>query len=335
MSERDWLSAAPLVADAPFYFPLTERGYEIKPGFYRLGTDLGNGARDGQLLQIDSSFSFWRQNKERARAEALDKYWCSERLAPTVASAVARCLVEQLLSEHPDLFRLERRDGLSALHCQHTQETLCFDEAMELVSGQTLQNGNPPYAGALDALANQVQEDLAIICRDTAGDWLAAVHLCSANHWAAADKVGRPFAQVHAPVAQMEALNARAASLVAAMIEKGPYMRFAWGLATDTRLNHHPQPPAGIDEKLWRGRRFERTDPHLYMRVERQVLWGFTALDAALFTIRTYFVDCAQLERARRAQLATALAAMSTEVLAYKGLTHSRDEMLAWLRAPL
>jgi dimethylamine monooxygenase subunit A len=332
MTEPDWLAETPLVADAPFYFPLTERGYEVKPGFYRLGTDLGNGARDGQLFQLDSGFAAWRQSKEKAREEALHKYWCTERFAPELASTIARSIVGQLLAEYPGVFRLEKGDGLSKLHCQHTQEILCFDDAMQLVPAQTTQHSDIPYADAFDALACQVQEDLAIICRAGERNWLAAAHLCSANHWAAADKVGRDFAAVHAPVAAMEALNARAASLVAAMIDKGPYMRFAWGLSTDTRLNHHPQPPPGIDINLWRGRRFAGATSHLYMRVERQVLWGFAEIDAALFTIRTYFVDCAQLDHRQRVLLMAALQTMSTEVLVYKGLRESRDEMLDWLR---
>ncbi|MFT5377809.1 MAG: hypothetical protein ACI906_004650 [Candidatus Latescibacterota bacterium] len=333
MSEHEWLVDASTVEDAPVYFPLTEKGYEVKPGFYRLGTDLGNGTRDAQVFQFDSGFSVGRQSKERARAEALGKYWCTDRFAPEVASGIARFIVEHLPREHPDIFSLHKRDGLSVLRCKHTEEALCFDDAMELVVDKTEQQAGPPYIDALDALALQVQEDLAVVCRQGEQDWLAAVHLCSANHWAAADKVGQNFVDVHAPVAEMEALNARSASLVAAMIEKGPYMRFAWGLATDTRLNHHPQPPLGVDKEQWQGRRFARTNPHLYMRIERQVLWGFTVLDAALFTIRPYFLDCAKLERARRTQLASALETMSAAVLAYKGLADSRDEMLVWLRA--
>ena len=30
---------------------------------------------------------------------------------------------------------------------------------------------------------------------------------------------------------------------------KGPFVRFAWGFSTDTRLNHHPEPPLAFHEK--------------------------------------------------------------------------------------
>ncbi|MGY8826899.1 MAG: hypothetical protein ACKVJG_23770 [Candidatus Latescibacterota bacterium] len=52
MSEHEWLVDAPVVEDAPVYFPLTEKGYEVRSDFYRLGTDLGNGTRDTQVLSI-------------------------------------------------------------------------------------------------------------------------------------------------------------------------------------------------------------------------------------------------------------------------------------------
>ena len=40
---------------------------------------------------------------------------------------------------------------------------------------------------------------------------------------------------------------------------------------------------------------FDRTKPELYMRIERQLLIGFSECNAALFTIRTYFRDVAEL----------------------------------------
>jgi hypothetical protein len=178
-----------------------------------------------------------------------------------------------------------------------------------------------------------VQEDLALVCRRPDGtDWLAAVHLCSPNHWAAGEKVGRTFAQVHAPVAGMAPFNQRSADLVKAMIERGPYVRFAWGLGTDARLNHHPEPPPGIPPEDWQGRRFDPGHPRLFVRLERQVLWGFPQQEAALFTIRSYFRDCAQLTPEERGQLRLALLSMTPETLAYKGLTANRDPVLAWLK---
>ena len=121
--------------------------------------------------------------------------------------------------------------------------------------------------------------------------------------------------------------------MVQAMIERGPYVRFAWGLSTDSRLNHHPQPPAGIDAQTWQGRHFDLNAPRLFLRLERQILWGFPTANAALFTIRTYFRDCATLRSDANlcTKLCAAIESMNAESLHYKGLFQSKPPILEWL----
>ena len=387
------------------YFPPASGQYEVKPGLFRLGQDLGNGPADARVFQFDGNFPLFRQTKLMARAERLEKYYQTCDYPQAVAGAVARFIAHRLAEEYSESFRLEEGKEKTHLRCALTGETLAFDAEFQLVghcrdfadptvrrgnspggvfqgrgggesqrggprglaqrqgegysaaaggqtrslrsAGTALQSGaaalagkttgagcapTPPYASALDALACQVQEDLAVVCRAPDGkDWLAAVHLCSPNHWAAEEKVGRAFAIVHAPVAGMAPLNQRSGDLVRAMIERGQYVRFAWGLGTDTRLNHHPEPPPGIPPKKWQGRSFDPAQPSLFVRLERQVLWGFPQENASLFLIRTYFRDCAALTPPERRQLRAALASMTPETLAYKGLTAHRDAILEWL----
>jgi hypothetical protein len=328
------LPEAPSVEDLPDaarYFPPGDGVYQVKPGFIRLGQDLGNGPADAQVFQFDQSFPHFRQAKLQARAECLPKYYRTADYPPEVADTVAAFLIHRLAQEHPAHFLLEEDNTGAHLHCVLTGETLYFDKEYQL-RGVKAEGSEPPYTDALDALACQVQEDLAVVCRrPEGGDWLAAVHLCSPNHWAAGEKVGRAFAQVHAPVAGMGPLNQRSGDLVKAMIERGPYLRFAWGLATDTRLNHHPEPPLNTLPENWQGRYFDPRNPRLFVRLERQVLWGFPREEAALFAIRTYFRDCARLSPQERAQLRLALLSMTPETLAYKGLAAHRDPLLEWL----
>jgi len=178
----------------------------------------------------------------------------------------------------------------------------------------------------LDALAYQVQEDLAVIQRDGYRHWLAAIHLCFPNHWAAEDKIGKTFAEIHAPVAGIEPVNRQADKMVDAMINATQgYVRFAWGVATDDQLNHHPQSP--------RGRHFDPANPHAFLRIERQTIWGFPEVEASLFTIRTYFEDLAILEADKRAKVISAIESMTPASRQYKGLAESRDDLLAWLRS--
>jgi hypothetical protein len=121
--------------------------------------------------------------------------------------------------------------------------------------------------------------------------------------------------------------------MVNAMIYRGPFVRFAWTLEVDTRLNHHPEPPPGVPPERWRRQPFDRSAPRLFLRVERQTLWGFPDVRAFLFAIRTCFTDCEEIKQRPEecGQLRSAIASMTPETLAYKGLTQRRDEILAWL----
>jgi hypothetical protein len=186
----------------------------------------------------------------------------------------------------------------------------------------------------MDALACQFPEDIAVVCRDAASgeDWLAKLHLCAPSHWAAADKIGTSWTVTHAPVPGMERSRSAASSLVRVMIEREPTVRFTWGIEFDDRLNHHPQPPPDTEAAVWNRR---RRDPAcrepFFLRVERQVIWGLPAVNAAIFTIRIYHTPASALlsDSERRSALHSALLSMSTESVVYKGLTGCLDEVLA------
>lgn len=314
------------------YFPPVKGKYEITPGLAALGADFGNGAADAAVFQLDRSFNRYREAKLQSRRERLEKYHCLADYNPLVAAAVVEFVAERLAQEHPDWFRLEG----ARLYCRLTGETLEFDQDWQLAGTETAGDGpQPGYASALDALACQIQEDLAVM--KIASDGVAracALHLCFPNYWAPEDKIGKDFAAVHKPVPGMDRINQRAAALIRAAIHDGPFVRFAWGLATDDRLNHHPEAPPDWAEDLWQGRQFDPGAPRLYLRVERQVLWGLPKLEAFVFTIRTYLTDCAQLQpgSGRRQALIQALSSMNADSLTYKGLTDSRRDIADWLK---
>src|SRR5690606_12959336 len=158
----------------------------------------------------------------------------------------------------------------------------------KLISATAVMNPpTPPYRDLFDALASQVQEDLSVWKRDTtttmpdpqAGtgefprEWMAAIHLCYANHWGAEEKIGRTFNHVHKPVAGFQKLAQAAPGLVEMMVSKGPFVRFAWGVATDRELNHHPK-------NEFQGRQFDPAKPELQLRIERQTLTSFPEVGA-------------------------------------------------------
>jgi hypothetical protein len=317
-------------ASAPAqYFPLAHGRYDIAPGLARFGKDFGNGDADQHVFQLDDTFDHYHRVKCEARRERLGKYLQTHDVHPAVARAIVSFILDRLTREHAHAFH---RSG-NTLSCRLTGETLTFDQDLNLVSVERARPDDPPYACALDALASQVQEDLAVV--STGGDrhWLSAVHLCFPNSWAAEEKVGRTFAAIHEPVAGMEGMNRQGADLVRLMVGAAEgFVRFAWGVTFDDQLNHHPQRPPGVTPVV----RFDPTRPRALLRVERQTIWGFPAVGASLFTIRTYLYDCDALRRdeVRRAALVAAIESMTPASLAYKGLAESREPLLRWLATP-
>ncbi|MFN6572490.1 DUF3445 domain-containing protein [Dendronalium sp. ChiSLP03b] len=308
--------------------------YEVKPGMMPFGICLGNGQADQQVFQIDDNFIHYRQAKLLARAERLSKYYQTCNYSKAVAGAIARLIINRLTQEHPQYFDCQKLTANTLkFHSQLTQETLYLDADWQLQQVQGSQVV-PVYASTLDALATQIQEDLTVICRGSDGsNWLSAFHLCYPNHWSAEEKIGTDFATIHAPVAGMEKINRRADAIAHTMITQKPMVRFAWGLSTDTRLNHHPEPPPDISVSQWQGRSFDLQHPKLYLRIERQVIWGLPEYEAALFSIRTYFRDCTVIKQdsVLRSKLHTAIQSMSLESLLYKGLVKSKASILEWL----
>jgi Haem-dependent oxidative N-demethylase, alpha subunit-like len=336
------------------YFPLADGRYEVKPGLMKFATPFGNGDADARAFQIDRSFPRYRRAKLAARAEAIDKYVLAHDYDVRVARVVTRFIIERLCGESPNLFAAGRDGNRATLNCRLTAETLLFDADWRLAGVRGADAVAPPYRSAFDALACQVQEDLAVMSRtgevhaqppdgrmQRPRHWLSALHLCSPNHWSGGDKIGRDFAAVHAPVAGIGPINRRADVMVDAMVRaEAGLVRFAWGLATDDRLNHHPDPPPGNSPDAWRGRVFNPREPRPFLRIERQTIWGFPhatgdsrQTDASLFTIRTYFMDGDEVRRdpARRAALIAAIESMSPESLIYKGVAPYRDALIAWL----
>lgn len=315
------------------YFPFESGRYEVKTGLYQLGTDFGNGHADHMVFQIDREWPAYRAAKLESRAEDLSKYVCRDDLPDALEAHLVDWMAQHLPAEHPRLFEHAWLDhGMRSLHNRLSGETLVLDSRCRLIEVHTPHRIDPPYASAFDALACQIQEDMALVAVDTGGcDRLCALHLCLPNHWAAQDKLGKTFRKVHEPVPDMDRINDRIPPVLKALTERGPFVRFAWGVATDTRLNHHPEPPAGYDAQAWTGRRFDPAHPALYLRVERQATVGFPAHDAFLFTIRTYFEDVAGLPADRLAALRAAIASMDHATLRYKGLERDRKAVMEWV----
>lgn len=261
-----------------------------------------------------------------------------------------------ILTEHVDqaLLNAAGFDALPALHALATHastahpEAFAFDGAARFeaphlawsVEGDAVTGHGADAIGAclraLPApqrpaalLSLAFAEDFAVIDGVSATiPWLA---VCLPSHWAPEDKVGRHFAQVHAPVADNAVLVAASEHLARLVTGTERWERFVWTITRHPRLSQHPsrattEPwPADADADVLAARAFFRT--------ERQTFIPMPDRQQAIFTIHVERAPLAQAitqpEHAR--QLHAALGTMSPAVLAYRGLSEARDRLLDWL----
>ena len=180
-------------------------------------------------------------------------------------------------------------------------------------------------------------EDFAVI--DAASGRIPWLAVCLPSHWAPEDKVGRHFAEVHAPVADNAVLIAAGAHLMQLVTGAERWERFVWTIARSPGLRQHPAhddaPPwptaAGADADA----DADQLAAKAFFRTERQTFIPVPSLPQAIFTIhvetRPLRLALAAPADARRVH--DALASMSAAVLAYRGLTLARDRLLRWLAA--
>ena len=314
-----------------FYFPPVKGKYTVTAGLFALTHDFGNPLQDQKIFQFDNQFTKYRKAKLSSRAENLAKYYCQHLLADESRVSACQFLINQLSLEYPAYFQQEtNKEGLR-LTCLLTNELLTFDAHYNLLDDSRT-HAQPAYQDSIDALASQICEDIVIVEFDHQLHWNALLHLCLPNHWSATDMAGQSFIKTHQAVPGMENIFENSHTLLSSIRRKGPYSRFAWGLSTDTRLNHHPQAPQNENPQLWKGRRFDKNAPELYLRVERQTLFGLSNSKAIMFTIRTYHYDIQEdLNRKQRQQIASAISDMGPQALEYKGLVEQKADILDWL----
>ena len=233
-------------------------------------------------------------------------------------------------AEHPDAFSVGPN---AALRAHHLGWSLHGDEPVG--------NGPAEIGACLRALPSRWRvpallslcfaEDFAVI--DAANGHIPWLAVCLPSHWAPEDKVGRHFAEVHAPVADNALLIAAGPHLMQLVTGAERWERFVWTITRSPRLRQHP---AHDDAAPWPTTAVADADQlaaKAFFRTERQTFLPVPSLAQAIFTIhvetRPLMQAVAAAADARRVH--DALASMSAAVLAYRGLTPARDRLLAWL----
>ncbi|THF70595.1 DUF3445 domain-containing protein [Deinococcus sp. Arct2-2] len=326
---------------ATLYRPFLSGRYTVSAGLFRLGVQpvpfIGPDAAEvleTHTFALDDTYPAFVASKAAAHARALHEYAGEAGLTPALRGAALAFIAHTLAADSDGVMTWDGK--------QFSNAALGWTAALDIERGtvESLTRAVGPLShlvadlqpiSALDFLALNAPEDLALLARHpaTGVDFLAAVHVMSPQHWNPLDKLGRDFAFVHTPVAGSGPLNATAPRLVDAVISRGPFVRFAWGVAMSDHLDHHPAGPPDSDRA-----HATTFDPdRAFLRVERQTLTGFPGAHGALFTIRPYIYPLreAVADPAHARALAAAHRSMTPEQVEYKGLTALLPDLLAWL----
>jgi hypothetical protein len=186
--------------------------------------------------------------------------------------------------------------------------------------------GLPPAWRLAGLVSLAFAEDFAIV--DGAAATLPWLAVALPSHWAPETKLGRHFAEVHAPVADGDLLRKAGESLLRLVTGPERWERFVWNVTDNPRLHAHPARAGGL--------RWEHTPvDSAWFRSERQTFIPLPESRQAVFTIGVDVQPLADVldTAARAAALHAAVASMSPAVLAYRGLTSVREPLLAWLAA--
>jgi hypothetical protein len=303
----------------PFDFAAVSAPFRMQPGLRRLApgatqltpTRLGDRALIEKLAALTD-----HADQALLIADGFD------------AAPALRELAAHASAEHPDAFAVDSAGHWQARHLGWAlhADTPVGDGAPEI--GACLRH-LPAEWRAAGLLALAFAEDFAVIDGATACiPWLA---VCLPSHWAPEDKIGRHFAQVHAPVADNQTLIAASDHLARLVTGTDRWERFVWTITRHPGLGQHPQRcdpapwPADASADALAARAFFRT--------ERQTFIPLPGHAQAIFTIQVQMralTDVAGVPECAR-QLHAAVASMSPAVLAYRGLTEARDRLLAWL----
>jgi hypothetical protein len=290
--------------------PFLSGVYSTAPGLVPLSK---NGLPDNRIFDIDGEYDRYLSNKSDCR-QYLSRHFCTKDFNYEVELSACLRVARELARSYPHEFIFEEGQ-------EYVLQNKLTDTNVKWNSSRFA--GPSKYVSLFDAISNQVQEDLAVFRIEATADgsqkdWLAAIHLCSPNHWDPREKIGRPFPEIHRPVPAMERTVSQYKPMLQTVINKGPFARYAWGVDRDNILNHHPAGPNQGKAK----------DGDYYIRMERQHLIGLPDVNAFLFTIRTYFFDVDQLGIEEKKALASAVRSMTQASLDYKRMTPFAAELL-------
>lgn len=280
-------------------------------------------AQNKKHFLFGPSFSEFRKNKEMCRRERLSKYY---RRTSKEYPEIVSFIIETLSSEYPEHFKLETIDDNIYLHCYLTKEVLVFDQSSNLISYKS----DFEFQDAFDALSMQVPEDMVIHDFGKGGrDFASYIHLCACNGWSAEQNIGRSFDFIHAGVNRIKQIIPNTIKMMIFISTKlVTFERIAAiSFKPSYILNRHP------DFEHIYNTGFDKSNPAMNIRVERQTVKGFRKSNAFLFTIRTFMYNANDTKNDRIEKTKEVFTNPPIKSYAYEVIMRYRDDVLRWLNA--
>lgn len=132
------------------------------------------------------------------------------------------------------------------------------------------------YECCLNEIAENIQEDIAIISVNDSTDWLSYCHVSFPSGWKPEEVIGKSFQQIHQNIPGF-VYNPN----LPKVLMSGRYQRHVWSPIFENKLNQYPG----------NSRPFTLDKPEFYIKIERQVTVGFPAKNCFLFVMRQYVYD--------------------------------------------
>lgn len=171
----------------------------------------------------------------------------------------------------------EKKEAIKKNKCfyEHEIDQKTYDVVCDFISSET-----KIQKDTFEKMALQLQEDIAIHKVTKTKDWLAACHICFPSGWKPEEKIGKSFDEIHEPIPGMNLKNSK--SIARSMVYNGPFVRFVWGLCYAKKLSTHPSIPYP---------KFDPKNPKVFIKIERQVTYGFPEVECTLFVIRQEIIE--------------------------------------------
>jgi hypothetical protein len=303
------------------YYTLAETAHRLAVAARPLG--------DGPLIEVDlEEYASELALKQQLLQELPGYYFAAHPHSEAAQWEALALILRDLCAHNSDLFSLSS-DGPTWTWCNRllgTTTHFCLGDRDAL-----------PLA-PLDWVGREVQEDLLLLDGSSDGDGafhLVAGQLCFANRWSLAEKMGRSFLEIHAPVPGFAEQIGRSSNLLLERLKSGrPVWRYNWSLVCSSQLDLSTRVFASM-LPLQEAVTVANCGETCFVRTERQTLARLPQTGAVLFTVHTYRTPIAALVRDREwtQRFLSVLDSAAPELLAYKGVTPVEHHLRQYLQA--